>query len=188
MMCLLLTTKRLLLREFRELDWQAAHEYACDPEVVRYMEWGPNAEKDTQNFVRRAITAQQEQPRRNYTFAIVLKTENQLIGSCGIHLSNPGNQGGYIGYALNRRYWGKGYATEAARALLTFGFGKLKLHRIFATCDPTNIGSVCVLEKIGMQREGHLRQHKWQKGKWRDSFLYALLDHEWKQLQTSKVE
>lgn len=182
-----LTTERLVLREFDELDWQAVHEYASDPEVVRYMEWGPNTEDESRNFIRQAIAYQQEQPRRNYEFAVVLKARDRLIGGCGIHVSNPDSREGWIGYCFNRHFWGQGYATEAARALLTFGFDRLKLHRVFATCDPANIVSISVLEKIGMQREGHLREHKWAKGRWRDSFLFAILDHEWERLKTGNI-
>ncbi len=174
-----LTTDRLLLRDFDELDWQALHEYACDPEVVRHMEWGPNTEEESRDFIRWAIAYQKEQRRRNYELAVVLKTEDRLIGGCGIHVSEPDSREGFIGYCFNRLFWGQGYATEAARALLEFGFNQLGLHRIFATCDPENIASAHVLEKIGMQREGHLREHKWAKGKWRDSLLYAVLEQEW---------
>jgi len=174
-------TRRLILRDFEEADWKAVHSYASDPEVVRYVDWGPNTVEETRNFVRRAIAAQKEQPRRNYHFAIVLKAENRLIGACGIFVSNPNNREGWIGFVLNRHFWGQGYATEAAKALLEFGFEKLHLHRIFATCDPENVASAHVLEKIGMLREGHLREHKWVKGKWRDSLLYAILDREWKE-------
>ena len=183
-----LTTDRLVLREFDELDWQKVHEYASDPEVVRYMEWGPNTQEETRNFIQRAIAYQQEQPRRNYEFAVVLKTGDLLIGSCGIHVSNPDTREGCIGYCFNRHFWGHGYASEAARALLAFGFNRLNLHRIFATCDPVNIASIRVLEKISMQREGHLREHKWSKGKWRNSFLYAILDHEWRQSNRNSVD
>jgi RimJ/RimL family protein N-acetyltransferase len=174
-------TKRLVLRDFEETDWKAVYHYASDLEVVRYMDWGPNTEEETKSFIQRAITHQKEQPRRTYTLAIVLKSDNTLIGGCGIYVSNPDNKEGWIGYCLNRDFWGQGYATETAEALLKFGFDQLKLHRIFATCDPANIASASVLEKIGMKREGHLREHKWAKGKWHDSLLYALLDHEWKQ-------
>ena len=64
------------------------------------------------------------------------------------------NKEGEIGYILNRRYWNQGYMTEAARKVVSFGFEQLGLHRIIATCDPANIGSYRVMEKIGMQREG----------------------------------
>lgn len=176
-------TKRLALRDFKETDWASIHKYASDPQVVRYMDWGPNTEEETKNFIRRAKAHLKEQPRRNYTLAIVLKQKNTLIGGCGIHVSNMGNREGWIGYCLNRNFWGKGYATETAKVLLRFGFDQLNLHRIFATCDPANIASAHVLEKIGMQLEGHLREHKWAKGKWRDSLLYAILDYGWKKEQ-----
>jgi len=174
-----LETDRLTLREFKERDWQAVHAYASDPEVVRHVEWGPNTEEDTRAFIQRALAQQQEQPRSNYGFAVVLKKQDLLIGACGIRISNPDQREGWIGYVFNRRFWGQGYATEAARALVAFGFDQLDLHRIFATCDPANVASARVLEKTGMRCEGHLREHKWQKGRWRDSLLYAILDHEW---------
>jgi ribosomal-protein-alanine N-acetyltransferase len=172
-------TERLLLRDLKESDWQAVHEYASDAEVVRYMDWGPNSEQETKDFIQRAIQAQKEQPRRNYTLAITVQAENRLIGSCGIHVSNVENREGWIGYSLNRHFWLKGYATETARALVDFGFRKLGLHRVFATCDPANNASAHVLEKSGMKREGRLREHKWAKGKWRDSYLYAIIEGEW---------
>lgn len=180
-------TKRLVLRDLNEADWQAVHDYASDPEVVRYMDWGPNTEEQTENFIQRAIASQKEQPRRNYTLAIVLEVENRLIGSCGLNVSNPDNQEGWIGYCLNRHFWGRGYATETAEAFLSYGFDQLSLHRIFAMCDPANVASAYVLEKIGMQREGHLREHKLAKGSWRDSLLYAILADGWKQRKTSSV-
>jgi RimJ/RimL family protein N-acetyltransferase len=173
-------SQRLLLREFKEVDWQAVHRYASDPEVVRFMDWGPNTENETKAFVSRSISSQKEKPRRKYTLAITLKGDNKIIGSCGICVVSSENKEGWIGYCLSRQLWRNGYATEAAKALLGFGFQGLGLHRIFATVDPANLASINVLEKIGMQLEGHLREHKWVKGKWRDSLLYAILESEWK--------
>lgn len=181
-----LETDRLILRELEEGDWQAVHEYASDPEVVRYVEWGPNTEADTLIFIAQALV-QRKQPRGYYGFAVVLKAERQLIGGCSLVVSDPELREGWIGYVFNRRFWGHGYATEVARALIAFGFEQLSLHRIFATCDPANVASTRVLKKTGMRQEGHLREHKWQKGKWRDSYLYAILDHEWKRLNAAGV-
>jgi len=183
----IIRTERLILRDFEEADWKAVHSYASDTEVVRYMDWGPNTTEETQSFIQRTIARQQEQPRRSYDFAVVLKSRNMLIGGCSIHVSNPDNREGWIGYVLNRNFWGQGYTTETAKALLAFGFDQLNLHRIFATCDPANNGSRRVLEKIGMQLEGCLREHKWAKGKWRDSLLYAILDYEWKRLTSNNM-
>jgi RimJ/RimL family protein N-acetyltransferase len=173
-----LQTPRLLLRDFVKDDWRAVHSYAADPEVVRYMEWGPNSDAETRNYVELVIASQKNQPRLDYDLALTLRAVNRLIGACGLHISNPHNREGWIGYVLNRECWGQGLATEAARALLIFGFTQFGLHRIFATCSPHNAASARVLEKIGMRREGHLREHKWHRGTWRDSFLYAILEHE----------
>jgi RimJ/RimL family protein N-acetyltransferase len=179
----IIETKRLLLKDLRGSDWQAVHEYASDPEVVKYMDWGPNTDNETKEFIQRAIASRQEKPRNVFTLAIVLKEKERLIGSCGIHISNLENREGWLGYCLNRKYWNKGYGTETSIGLVNFGFAKLNSHRIFATCDPENTASAHVLEKSGMKREGHLRQHKWSKGKWRDSYVYAILEEEWKQIQ-----
>lgn len=172
-----------MLRDFEMGDWRSVQDYASDPEVVRYVDFGPNSEEDSKIFTQKALDQQNEQSRKNFTLAIVLKAKNALIGSCGIYMSNSDNREGYIGYVLNRNFWGQGYATETARALLEFGFSRVKLHRIFATCDAENVASAHVLEKIGMRREGHFCENGWVKGKWRDSLLYAILDHEWNKAQ-----
>jgi RimJ/RimL family protein N-acetyltransferase len=156
------------------------HEYASDPQVVRFMSWGPNTEEETREFIQKSIDYQKEIPRVNYSLAVVLRDGNRLIGSCGIYESNIQNREGWIGYCLNRQFWGQGYATEAARALLEFGFTHLNLHRIFALCDTANTASAHVMEKIGMQYEGRFRENLQCRGAWRDSLLYAILDREWK--------
>lgn len=174
-----LTTGRLIVREFRPSDWRSVHTYATDLEVVRYMDWGPNKETDTKAFVKRAIAYRSSRPRLHYELAITLKTTGELIGGCGIE-KRPARRDGVIGYCLNKGYWGRGYATEATRALVKFGFTRLALHRIFALCDPQNVGSNQVLEKAGMTLEGHLREDYLVRGRWRDTMIYAILEREWK--------
>jgi [ribosomal protein S5]-alanine N-acetyltransferase len=136
-----LTTERLILRDFQETDWEAVHRYACDPEVVRYMLWGPNSEEDTKDYIQKASLQKLDQPRWNFDLAAILNTDNQLIGACGIHVLSPQNREGCIGYCFNKHFWGQGYATEAAKAILAFGFEQLELHRIFATCNVENIAT-----------------------------------------------
>jgi ribosomal-protein-alanine N-acetyltransferase len=173
-------TKHLLLRDLVASDLCAIHEYASDPDVVRFVRWGPNTEDETKGFIESSVSAQNEKPRRDFDLAITLKSTGKLIVGCGIHVSNSENREGWIGYCLNRNFWGKGYATETAQELVKFGFEKLNLHRIFVNCDPENLASARVLEKSGMKKEGHLREHRWSKGKWRDSSLYAILEQDWK--------
>ena len=168
-------TKRLILRDYVPSDWPEVHKYASDPLAVRYLPFGPNTPSQTRAFVRKMMAWKLAKPRRNFAVALILKSENRLIGGCRLGLQDGTDQIASMGYLLNRKYWGKGYATEAARALIRFGFSKLRLHRIWATCDVRNKASARVLEKLGMKREAHFRQNVLQKGRWRDSYLYAIL-------------
>lgn len=171
-------TKRLILREFEEADFGPMHAYASDPEVSKYETWGPNSELDTKIYLDSILSYKLNDPRKDFELAVELKATGLLIGACSIHVVDSEAREGYIGYCYNKEYWNKGYASEAAKAIVGFGFKSLNLHRIYATCDPNNIGSSKVLGKIGMKKEGHLREHKLQRGKWRDSFLYSILEYE----------
>jgi [ribosomal protein S5]-alanine N-acetyltransferase len=82
---------------------------------------------------------------------------------------------GEVGYVLAREAWGLGYATEATRRLLAFGFNELGLHEISATCDPGNRASVAVLMKNGMHQERVLREHVYAQGQWRDRLLLSVI-------------
>jgi len=171
-------TPRLLLREFRETDYTTTHEYASDEEVTRYTIFGPNSEQDTREFLLRAVAQQRENPRTQYGMAIVLKSESRHIGSIGMRVKKGAE--GNFGYVLNKAYWGKGYIPEAARALLDFAFKTVKIHRMIAKVCPENTASIRVLEKLGMRREGRHIKDDWMKNAWRDSYLYAILEEEWK--------
>ncbi|MDZ8240383.1 MAG: GNAT family protein [Nostoc sp. ChiQUE01a] len=175
-----LETSRLLMREFLEIDSQAVFTYQSDPLYLLYSHWTHRKQKDVREFVQMFINQQLEQPRTSFQLAVVLKTENRLIGNCGIRVNDPELREANIGYELNPQYWGLGYATEAAQAILKFGFEELKMHRIWSWCVAENIASFRVLEKIGMHREGHLREKELIKGKWYDNFIYSIIENEWK--------
>jgi RimJ/RimL family protein N-acetyltransferase len=172
-------TDRLLLREYRETDFSDIHEYATDPEVVRYVPFGPNTEDETRNFIHRNLDQQQDPDRKIFGFAIVLKSEQKIIGGGSLKIFTEGVT--TLGYALNRRYWSKGYATEFARAVLAFGFTQINVHRICSTCDIENRASAHVMEKIGMRREGLWIEDCFIKGEWRSSYTYAILQREWRE-------
>jgi RimJ/RimL family protein N-acetyltransferase len=177
---MIVTLDHLVLREFERHDWEAVHAYASDPDVVQYLAWGPNTERESRAFVQRAIGRQLDRTRRDFDLAVVSRASGELIGGAGVYGSQPEHRQGFIGYCLRRDAWGHGYATEAARALLAIGFIQLELHRVFATCDPRNVASVRVLEKVGMRREAHLREHLWQKEEWRDTLIFAMLETEFR--------
>jgi [ribosomal protein S5]-alanine N-acetyltransferase len=174
-----LVTERLVLREFTENDWPDLHAIESDPEVARYQSFEPRTPADAQAYLQDTLAGARAQPRRTYDLAVTLRTSDRVIGRCGLHFSNPELREAMVWYTLLRALWGQGYIPEALRALVHFGFIELKVHRVWADCDPLNRPSYRVLEKLGMRREGHLRENAFEKGAWADSLIYAILDHEW---------
>ena len=175
-----LTTERLVLREFREDDWRAVLDYQRDPLHLRYYPWEDRNEADVKAFVDMFRGWQEEQPRRRFQLAIVRREDGGLIGNCGLR-RKPGNEWeADIGYELSPKHWGHGYATEAARAMVGFGFAELGLQRISSWCIADNVASARVLERLGFVREGRLRRNEYFKGRWWDTLLYALLEEEWR--------
>lgn len=179
-MPVIIRSERLVLREFSPDDVDAVHEYATDPEVVRFMPWGPNTEDETRAFIARSVESQGQDPRRVFELAVTLAEDGKLIGGCGIRVSAPSDRGADMGYCLRRDCWGLGLGTEAARAMVGFGFERLGMHRILATCDTKNVASSHVLDKIGMRREARYCEDSLIRGEWRDSYLYAILECEWR--------
>jgi len=180
-------TPRLSIREYTKADFVGVHAYSEDSETVRFMTWGPNTPEDTRAFIQLAISQQVIEPRVNYHFIVTMKGIEQVIGGCGIHIRRPAHRGAEIGYCFNKQYWRQGYATETMGALLKFGFETLQMHRIIATCDSGNIGSERVMQKSGLRKEAYFVQELWQKGRWRDSLLYAILESEWFNSQHTKI-
>ena len=177
-----LATERLILREFVEEDWRAILAYQSTPRYLRFYPWQERAPDDVQAFLGGFLAWQREQPRARYQLAIVRRADGRLIGNCGIRQEHAGDFQAELGYELDPAYWGQGYATEVGRAMLAFGFKELHLHRVWAGCLAENAASAHVLEKLGMRREGHLRENQWMKGRWWDTWLYAILLHEWQAL------
>lgn len=175
---LTIDTERLVLREFRRDDWESVHEYAVDPEVYHHMPWGPNSEDETRAFIERAIASRHRNPRLHFELAVTVREHGRLIGGAGIRVADEGFRAADMGYCLRRDAWAEGFATEAAAGLIGFGFKRLGLHRIWATCDARNTRSARVLEKVGMKLEGTMRDDTWLRGQWRSSRLYSILESE----------
>jgi len=189
-----LKTPRLLLREFEEEDLLQVHEYLSDPEVFLYMIGGSADQQQSKESIRKIIEACSEKPRLDYSLVVTLNEKGRVIGGSRVRVLDPTLNlvyrllgQAYIGFWLNRRFWGQGYGIEVAKALLSFGFDGLRLHRIFAWCDAENVSSARILDKIGMRREGVLVKNWMVRGNWRDAFLYAMLDSEWRKVEESKM-
>jgi len=175
-----LESERFYLREFQESDWMDVHEYASQEVVSRYQAWGPNSPEESKAFVAGVLSDAKKLPRARFMFAVALKENGKVVGAGEIIIEDGVNKAGAIGYVSNPAFWGQGIATETAKLLLHFGFGELGLHRIYATYDPRNSASKTVLKKIGMVKEGIMRENLLMKEGWRDSLLYAVLEQEWK--------
>lgn len=123
-----------------------------------------------------AIREGKREQRTDYALAIVDDTEGDVIGAGELHVDSIRHHRGEVGYILRRETWGRGLPTEVAGLLLRCGFDELRLHRLWATCDPANAASIRVLEKVGMRREGLLREHYLaHDGTWRDAVVYAAI-------------
>lgn len=173
-------TERLILREFHEDDWPDVLSYWKDPLYQRYYPENDNPAMTVLKLVGMFVRAQTEEPRKTWQLALVKRDDGRLIGSCGIRVNDPEQREANIGYEINPSEWGQGFATEAATAIVRFGFEDLGLHRIWAECVADNVGSARVLEKLGMQREAHFREHQWYRERWWDTQIYAILDREWR--------
>ncbi len=179
-----LETGRLLLRPVQEEDFAALHACVDNVENLKYNLFGPNTEEETREFIRFVIEKFNEDPCVEYNFTVILKETGSVIGNCEI--SRIQNQEAMLGWMIHKNHWKKGYGTELAGALLWYCFERLKLHRVWATCDSENYGSYKVMEKNGMRREGEFIKKRNSRMGWRNELLYAILDEEWRGSHYSK--
>lgn len=173
-----LYTPRLCLREFQASDFQAVRDYQGDPEMYRF-ERGVLSEEATRAYLQNAQIRAGESPRTRYDMAVTIWPEAGLIGSVSLELLHSEIREWEIGWYIHAGYWGQGYATEAARTMLDYAFKELQVHRVVAFCHVLNTQSVRVMQKLGMQRDGVLREARQWNGKWSDEYVYAILDREW---------
>jgi ribosomal-protein-alanine N-acetyltransferase len=173
-------TDRLVLRNFREDDWQAVHAYTSDPDVVGWFGEQPYSVEQTRDWIQADLEHQKNPDRWNILLAVTLKSDDTVVGNCGHIVRSPREiRAAYAGYKISQEYWNNGYATEALGAMLKFGFGDLDLQRISMISDPRNVGSWRVMEKCGLRREGHAIQDRLMNGEMIDTYYYAMLSGEW---------
>ncbi|MFS0783144.1 GNAT family N-acetyltransferase [Bacillus sp. 1P06AnD] len=164
-------TRRLQIRLFEPSDWPSLYTYTSNGHVMKYIPEGTLSEDEAKTFVNDHLGDDAKY------FPVVLKAGGAMIGHIVFH-PYFGDHTYEIGWVFNPDYHNKGYATEAARAILDFGFNKMKLHRIVATCQPQNEPSFRVMEKIGMRREGFFKKCIPHESEWWDEYYYAILSEE----------
>lgn len=174
-----LDTARLRLRGFRRTDEEAFAGFATHEEFWRFLP-GPALDRAlVARFVAARVADAETPTMRDWIFCVEETAASRAIGMVRLGIASAEHRQGNIGFSFDHRIRGQGYASEAMRALLSFGFGELGLHRITALADVENDRSHAVLAKLGFRREGLLRQNFWVRGQWRDSDLFALLSAEW---------
>lgn len=173
-----LETPRLTLRPMTMRDAQDIYDYSCDKEVARHVLWDAHRSvADSRAYLRYIIRQYREGMPSSY--GIVLKETGKLVGTIGFMWMNTENSTVEVGYSLAREHWNKGLMTEALRALIDMAFTCLKVHRIEAQHETSYPSSGRVMQKSGMRKEGTLRGRIYNKGKFVDVDLYAILREDW---------
>jgi len=167
-------TERLLLRKISLNDASDMFEYASNPEVSEYTMWSTHTSIEDTKYFLKSITKMYKK-RELVDWGIVHKVEKKFIGTCGFVEWSMTHSRAEMGYAISRKYWNQGYMSEAVNAMMEFGFREMLLNRIQGKCQVDNIGSARVMEKVGMQLEGILRQQLFVKGEYWDLKIYSIL-------------
>lgn len=164
-------TRRLVLRHFQPQDLEDLHAYLSDPQVVAFEPYEPMTLDETRENLNWRISTDE-------MIAVVLKSTGKLIGN--IYLGKRNYEALELGFVFNAQYWGQGYAQESCEKLIELAF-QHGIHRIWAECDPENLRSWKLLEKLGFVREGYLKRNVyfWKDENgipiWKDTFLYGRL-------------
>lgn len=174
----ILETERLKLRELTLLDAETMFDYFEKESVIRYFGLDSFQNMDqVKNTIQ--MFRQRYEEGTVIRWGIELKGTGQLIGTCGFHLINQNHSRAEIGYELDDTYWGKGYASEALQAIVTYGFETMRFIRMAAVVYTENEASHRLLKRAGFQEEGLLRKYMIQNGVAHDTVIYSLLKEEW---------
>jgi RimJ/RimL family protein N-acetyltransferase len=179
-------TGRLRLRKYEDRDMADILEFSSDADfwLARNLDWPVSVEGVKEYWEAQRDIDLSTDPEW-FSLVVELRAEGKIIGQVGIGVIKTGeHRQGTIGWLLGRKYQGQGFATEAARALLGFGFDQLGLHRISARTGRDNERSWLLMERLGMRREAHFRESHTVNGEWRDEFIYAVLAEEWRAKQS----
>lgn len=171
-------TQRLVLRLHGPADIDDVHAYQSDPEVTRYQLYDPRSREEVAEKSASWAEARVLEKNDDY-LQLAIDLDGRVIGTIYFVLKRVEDSMAEIGWALHRDFQGKGYAYEAAAAVLDLAFGTMGLHRVTAELDPRNTASIALCERLGMRREAYFVEDMMFKGGWADTGVYAVLDREW---------
>lgn len=175
-----LKTDRLLLRPFTRGDVDAVYSYRSREDVARFLFDPPLSRDECATAIQQRIShVSLSGDEDRIILAVVLQSTDTVIGEVSLILRSAEARQGELGWILHPDHQGHGFAFEAAQELLRLAFYDADLHRIYARCDARNEGSWRLMERLGMRREAHFREHAIFKGAWDEEFYYAILQAEW---------
>lgn len=173
-------TSRLTLRPFVAGDFEALHAMRASPEVVRYLYEEPISADQTRAVLERRIARAAWAKEGDWLAAAVVERESGVtVGDVALHWVSERDRTAEIGFIFDPRHQGRGFATEAAHALVEWAFGTAGIHRVIGRTEARNVASNRVLEKLGMRLEAHFVENEWVKAEWQSELVYAILDREW---------
>ena len=175
-----LVTERLVVRAMTSADVDDVHAYQSREDVCRYLPFEPRTREEVVTKVATVSTALTLADETDFwQLAVELRSEpGRVIGDVFFALRSVANARGEIGWTLHPGFAGRGYMTEAGRAILEVAFGAIGLHRVTAVLDPRNHASAALCRRLGMRREAHFVEDLMFKGEWGDTEIYAILDRE----------
>lgn len=166
-------TTHLLLRPINEADIYPVWKGLSHPEVIRY--YGVSYSTLEETKVQMEWYATIEKEKTGQWWAICDPDDQHFFGAIGFHDIHPAHRRAELGFWLLPEFWGKGYMTEAASAVLQYGFHDMELHRIYAYVEAENQNSKKILHKLGFEIEGTMKECECKNGKWIDLEIYALI-------------
>jgi RimJ/RimL family protein N-acetyltransferase len=172
-----LETERLALRPYTEADLHHLHGIYSRPEVARWLYYEPTTLEESRAKLARKIAGSELTEESGLSAAVQLR-DGTYVGDAVLFNLSVEHKTVEVGFSFDPLHQGKGYATEAARALVDWAFSQ-GLHRVIGRLEPRNTASARVLEKLGMRLEAHLVENEWVKGEWQSELAYAVLDREW---------
>jgi RimJ/RimL family protein N-acetyltransferase len=176
-----LRTERLLIRPFEAGDLGAMEAIHGDPAVAKWLYNEPRMPDQVRAHLERKIVgAALDEDGDWLSAAAILRADGAFVADLAMQLISREHRCVEIGYIVHPAFAGRGFATEAAGALMRLAFDDFGMHRVIGRVEPRNAGSVRVLEKLGMRREAHFLENEWVKGEWQSELVFAMLDREWR--------
>jgi len=172
-------TERLRMNRLETGDADAFFAYRSDPEVYRYQGWAPESPDEAIRFVEGQREIGFDTPGTWFQFAIRGRETGRLLGDLGVRFPEDDTRQVEIGFTIAPAHQRAGYGSEAVRGALDMLLGARGKHRVFASVDPRNTGSLALLERVGLRKEAHFRQSLRIRGEWVDDVVFAVLASEW---------